>query len=348
MAEAIAALGDKLDRAAGGYNFTLLEDLTRDVSIRLDALEVKIEDRARDGSSSENWPISNRRCATSAAGLGDMRAAADTRTLEQEVRLLHDKLDDVADARALPDAFVEQAAQALARDVGARISAATPDALIGHLPDIHERLDVIGSVRAAPAALEQALRELTEELEALRTSRDLVDRGVTTLSDMRAEQAQIDRRMDARFSGVQDVLEKLVDRLGRLEREIVSEGGPRPPAPTGRPLAAPTPGRAALVDIPERGAESSRAQAEADPLAAEIAARAARRRRGGERQSRRRSTPISPPRAAPPTPPPWRPSGASRAKRPAKSRVGSRLRAARADAVQAASAAGPAQRGRRA
>jgi len=274
LAGAISALGDKVDRSGSAFNVSLLEDLTRDVSIRLDALETKIEDRARDTSASENWTHLELAVRELTEKLGEVRAAADTRALEQEVRRLHDKIDDAADAHALPNAFVEQAAQALARDVGARISAASPDALIGHLADINERLDLIGSARAAPAALEDAMHELTEELEALRASRDLVGRGVATLSDMRAEQAQIDRRMDARFSGVQDVLEKVVDRLGRLEREIASEAEPRPPAaPSVRPPGFAAANRPAMSDIPDRsGADARAALAEPDPLAVDIAA----------------------------------------------------------------------------
>jgi localization factor PodJL len=65
---------------------------------------------------------------------------------------------------------------------------------------------------------------------------------------MRAEQLQFDRRMDARFSGVREILEKLVEKL---DREPTAE----PPAPPAPRAPAPPPAatsRAAMLGIPDR------------------------------------------------------------------------------------------------
>ena len=100
------------------------------------------------------------------------------------------------------------------------------------------------------------MRELTEELEAFRVAREAVGRGAATLSDMRAEQMQFDRRMDARFSGVQDVLEKLVDRLGRSDGDVGRRRAPRAGAVA---LGAP-PARAGDARHPRPRAERARAR----------------------------------------------------------------------------------------
>ena len=273
LADAIADLDGKLDRVGGGGP-ALLDDLLHDIAIRLDGLETKFDGRAAEiRRPDEGFAHVELAVRELTEKLGELRAAADTRAVEQEMRVLQDKVDDLADTH-LSGAAVERTAQAIAREVGDRLSAASPEALIGHLQDIHERLDVIGSARPAPAALEQAMRELTEELEAFRSAREAVGRGAATLSDMRADQMQFDRRLDARFSGVQDILEKLVDRLGRLETEIVDDNAPRPPSPpSGRaaPSLSLSP-RAAMLDIPERGQSETRAPptfvANPTPLAA--------------------------------------------------------------------------------
>jgi localization factor PodJL len=231
----LAQILQRLDRQASAGSSLDIEDLVHDVSSRLAGIESKLSARPAD---------------TSDEGLAQLELAVrelterlgQGRSLEQEMRLLQDKLDELADAQA-PGAGAERAAEAIAKELTQRLAGAIPGALVGHVQDIHERLDAIASARPAPAALEQAMIELTEELEAFRSAREAVTRGVGTLSEMRAEQAQLDRRMDARFSGLQEVLERIVDRLGRADAVPVA------PAPRSAPVS---PSRAAFADIPDR------------------------------------------------------------------------------------------------
>ena len=105
-------------------------------------------------------------------------------------------------------------------------------------------------MRPSAATLEQTMVELTEELEAFRALRDTIGRGASTMSDIRAEQLQLDRRIDTRFSGVQEILERLVDRLDR-------DGGAEPSSAL-RTTPSSAPARAGMLDIPDRGAGDKR------------------------------------------------------------------------------------------
>ncbi len=261
LAEAIAELDGKLDRV-GGHGPSLLDDLLRDIAVRLDGMEATLTSRPADqGSTHEGLAHVELAVRELTEKLGELRAAADTRAVEQEMRVLQDKVDDLADARLSAPA-VEQTAKAIAREVGERLTAASPEGLLGHLQDIHDRLDVISASRPAPAALEQAMRELTEELDAFRSAREAVGRGAATLAEMRAEQLQFDRRMDARFSGVQDILEKLVDRL----KTETAADAPRSPPLAQR--ATPSFAQRGMQDIPERAPSETRAP---PPLVADMA-----------------------------------------------------------------------------
>ncbi len=255
LAQAITDLGARFEREGGAPPSSFLADLMQEVAVRLDTLESKIDVKGGESRSQDHgWMPVEQAVRELTERIGEVRAAADTRAVEQEIRVLQDKMDDLADAR-VSGVFVDQTAQLIARELSQRFSTANPEALLGHIQDIHERLDVISSTRPAPAALEQAMQELTEELEAFRSAREAVGRGAVTLSEMRAEQIQFDRRMDTRFAGVQDVLEKLVDRLGRMERDGNAEPTP-PSGPTSVRAAAPA--RTAMLDIPDRAASDAR------------------------------------------------------------------------------------------
>ncbi|HXT06652.1 MAG TPA: hypothetical protein VN715_06930 [Roseiarcus sp.] len=260
VADAIADLSARLDRDSGAPRAALLEEMVQDVAARLEGIENKLDARSSDAPPSDDGlahlELGMRELAER---IGDFGGVA------QGLRALQDRIDDIEPPGA-SGVLVEQTAQAIARDLATRLPAANPEALLGHLQDIHERLDAIASVRPGPAALEQAMIELTEELEAFRSAREAVGRGAATLSEMRAEQMQFDRRLDARFSGVQEILEKLVEKL---DRDLDAEPPPR--APTLPPAAT---SRAAMLNIPDRGAGERRPMTAPSPEAPQIAAQA--------------------------------------------------------------------------
>jgi localization factor PodJL len=238
LADAVAKLGAKLDRNGAAQAQAPYHDFVA----RLAQFEARL---AAARPADEHFAHLESEIGELAEKLNDFTAAADTRAVEQELRVLQEKLDDLADAR-MSNAFAEQTAQAVARALGERPEAGNPEALLGPLQDLQDRVKALASMRPSPAALEQTMIELTEELEAFRSAREAVSRGAATLSEIRAEQLQFDRRMDARFLSVQEILEKLVDRLN---------GGAQPAA---RPAEAPAAAQTALLDIPDRSASETR------------------------------------------------------------------------------------------
>jgi localization factor PodJL len=256
VAEALAELHAKLD---GDGDTSQTERFYQDVVQRLDSIEAQMASGAPTSPpSGDNIAHLELAVRELAEKLGDFGAIADTRAVEQELRVLQEKMDDLADAR-MSDAFAERTAQAIAHEIGERLPTLTPEPIAGPLRELQDRLDAALSQRPAPAALENTMVELTEELEGLRAAREAIGRGAATLSEMRAAQLQVDRRLDARFSGIQDVLEKLVDRLDRdLGAGTATRAAALAPA-----------GRVAMLDIPDRIAEETRAAAApiVDPVA---------------------------------------------------------------------------------
>ena len=248
LADAVAALGDRIDRMRPGEEPALhasiadlldrldglagrdsrLEGVLRDVGERLSGVEHRLSSPSTGG---DNWAHVEFAVRDLTEKVADLRAASDTRAVAQDVRALHEKIDDLAEISLRP------------------APAAAPvnhDALIEPLLDIQERLDKLASLRATPPALDDALSDFADQMDALRAAREEASREAATVADLRADHATFDRRMDARFSGVQDVLERLVDRITRLEREPASDAR----APVAAPMSFST--RPALPDIPDR------------------------------------------------------------------------------------------------
>jgi localization factor PodJL len=203
----------------------------------------------------------------------DQRAgpAIDTRPLEEALRALHDRLD-VGAASKVDSKFVEQAAdlfaERLARRDGPRVDA---DALASQISEIHDRLDALQPDTSSNAALESKVADLLAELDAtrrvlqslpatgIRENDDIAD----GLADLRAEQLSADKRTQTRLANLQDILERLVNRLGRVEDEVArvdesarahalsgaNVGQKVSPAGAGEALNA---AGAALRDIPDR------------------------------------------------------------------------------------------------
>ena len=275
--------------------------------------------RRADGDDPRTRPAhrSARRAAArhAAAGRGAARAARPARS------------------RAAPEhfdvKFVEQAADLLAERLERRSGGARRRRRRAGEPDRrHPRSSRRACNRAGPERRRSSgaspiwSTSSTRRVARCRRPRAPVDGAlVDGLAELRAEQEDSDKRTQSRLANVQDILERLVGRLGRLEDEIARVDDARAAAPAAAAAAAPrrrrlrapprfresrsAPSGAASRDLPERAAPvpPPRALDGADfllepgatltrPRAAEVA-RFSRRRRA-------RSTPISPPRAAPP------------------------------------------------
>ena len=251
LTDALAALGDRIERISPGdepaIHLSIAEVLDRIVEMA--GRDARIEAALRDvgervggverhmavaSASGEGWAPIEIAVRDLTQKVADLRSASDTRAVEQDVRALHEKIDDLAEISLA------------ARPAHAAHAPQSHDSLIEPLLDIQERLDKLASLRATPPALDDALSEFADQMDALRAAREEAARDSATVADLRADHATFDRRMDARFSGVQDVLERLVDRIARLERE---------PGPEARATAASPPSfamRPAMPDIPDR------------------------------------------------------------------------------------------------
>src|SRR5271156_4181087 len=171
------------------------------------------------------------------------RLPMDVRPLEHAVRELHEKLD-FRDAPQIDVRVIEQAADLLAKRLDLREgSALDTEALVNQISEIHGRIDLLNSTAESAAALERTVAELLDELEATRKtlrSPTMAPNSaapmIGDIAELRAEQKNSDRRMQARLADVQDILERLVSRLGRIEEEVgrAEEDGlePQRSAPT--------------------------------------------------------------------------------------------------------------------
>jgi localization factor PodJL len=189
-----------------------------------------------------------------------------TRSLEEALMALRDRLES-GPAEQLNLKFIEEVADLLAERLGRRGSAGIDaEALAGQIAAIHDRLDALQGAGSG-AALEQRIADLLDELDATRRAmlapQAPVAGGLADgFAELRAEQEDSDKRTQSRLSNVQEILERLVSRLGRLEDDIARVDEARAPAPA---AALPSPGApprfadepfravgAASRDLPER------------------------------------------------------------------------------------------------
>jgi localization factor PodJL len=193
----------------------------------------------------------------------------DIRPLEEALRALEARLE-AGQPPPLDARFVEQAADLIAervgRNDGQRVDA---DALASQISDIHDRLDALRE-DSPSAALERKIAELSTELESTRRAlqsppaaavRD-DDPVAGGLAELRSEQANADKRMQARLATLQDILERLDGRLERLEDEVArldEDAAASDSAAKSAPRVAPAPAseivNAASRDIPDRATE---------------------------------------------------------------------------------------------
>jgi len=203
-----------------------------------------------------------------------------TRSLEEALMALRDRLEN-GPAEHFDVKFVEEVADLLVERLDRRGNASASgggvdaDALANQIAVIHDRLDALQS--AGPgAALERRIADLVDELDATRRAMQTASAPIGGgFAELRAEQEDSDKRTQSRLANVQDILERMVGRLGRLEDDIarVDEGravapvaAPLPPAgPAAPPLGAPPRFAedsfravgAASRDLPERAAPAA-------------------------------------------------------------------------------------------
>jgi len=195
----------------------------------------------------------------------------DTRALEEALMALRDRLES-GPAEHFDVKFIEEVADLLAERLDRRVDAGAgvdAEALASQIALIHDRLDALHG--AGPgAALEQRIADLVDELDATRRAMQAPSAPVADgFAELRAEQGDSDKRTQSRLANVQDILERMVSRLGRLEDEIarVDEARAAAPVALAAPAAAapPPPGApprfpdepfravgAASRDLPER------------------------------------------------------------------------------------------------
>ena len=201
----------------------------------------------------------------------------DTRALEEALHALRDRLESRA-GRSISTSSSSRKSPTCSPNgsIGARGGAGVDaEALAGQIAVIHDRLDALQS--ASPgAALEQRIADLVDELDATRRAMQAPQAPVAGgladgFAELRAEQEDSDKRTQSRLANVQDILERMVGRLGRLEDEIARVDEARaaapvaaalrrlpaaaPPAPGAPPRFADEPFRAvgaASRDLPER------------------------------------------------------------------------------------------------
>src|SRR5262249_12639763 len=217
LASDVRTLGAKLDRVTpSAVPPDGMEDLLR----RMDALAVALESHPAP------------------------REAAAGGQIEAQLRRLTDKLDTV-DAAADQRGFQQLEAQ-LAR-LTQKLDAA--DARLGHLDTIeHAVADLVEQLQDARVgaldAAEQAARSAVREMMGASAGGD-VDTLKHELAELRATQADIDRRTQDMLETLQSTLERLVDRRRGIETALRAVGGVRvrePAAPIARePVHAPPP-----------------------------------------------------------------------------------------------------------
>ncbi|MGD0722544.1 MAG: hypothetical protein ABR970_16015 [Roseiarcus sp.] len=204
--QALRKLGDRSSPADTGP----LEDLMRDISAKLDrASQPAVDASAIETMIQEIGARIDRR----------PEIVVDTRNFEQSLAAIHDKIEQSALPRSAVEG-IEHALESLAGQIAARAGGREGGPVEAMLAELLARLDDIRqALRNSPAP---ALAAKDDDLFA----RDL--------AALRTDQTNADRRLQSTLGGVHDVLETLVDRIGRIEDDVARAG----PAPQERNGAA--------------------------------------------------------------------------------------------------------------
>ena len=145
-----------------------------------------------------------------------------------ELKELHGRVGDLAEAMARSPAppaaheIADRAALTILRSLEARgLTESANGALAREVSSLHDRLDAIHATLPPRGALESVVGDLVGQLDATRKAigalsdaqREIEPTYSAGLADLRADQAEIDRRMEDRLGRVHDVLERLIDRI---------------------------------------------------------------------------------------------------------------------------------------
>jgi localization factor PodJL len=148
-----------------------------------------------------------------------LSSAIDLSGIEKALQSLNAKIE-LGGASKVDREIIEQVADELAR----RLEIHEPkqvaaEVLAEHIVKVHSRLDALSTEPRQSS--ETIVRDLLQRLQSLPSSGTTAPAGLAAdLAQMRAEQANGDRRTQARLGGVQDILEKLVAQLANIEGEI--------------------------------------------------------------------------------------------------------------------------------
>ena len=216
LAASVKALNAKLESP---FPSPLVE-LMREISAKLDAAYPR-----------EATPLLDRRLADIADKLErmpeELRApAVDVQPLVEALHALEAKL--AAPPPPLDRDAAEQIADAVARrieDLAPSWTTADVQGLVEQLAAIHDRLDAIAGPTRRTEALEPLVRELLVRLQE--TQPEPGEPGQTVelarvaaeLSTMRLEREKVDQNTQARFEGVEQVLDRLIERLAVVASE---------------------------------------------------------------------------------------------------------------------------------
>ncbi len=155
-----------------------------------------------------------------------VREDAETHAIEPLLTEIVAKLDAIG-APMFDRSAIEEIADQVTRRLEHR-SAGQVDAevLTEQIANIHDRLDALTGPAGRSDSAQPLVRELLERLReaspaSISPGRDgspaIATALLSDLADLRAEQAEADRRTHTRLSGLQDILEKLAERLARIE-----------------------------------------------------------------------------------------------------------------------------------
>ena len=246
LIDVIQDLAERVERQPAAPDLSAVEDMVREIASRSAAVDSpdvrallrdvseKIESGARfDVNALTDWM--NR--------LEQRLQATDGARVERALRDLESRLAS-REYLSLDPHQVEAAAELIAQRLEAQNGlGANAETIFGQIADIQQRLDALSGVSESNAALERTIGDLITVFESTREhlqSAPMMERGdvgglAEDLAELKAEQANADRRMAQRLNRVQEILEGLTDRLRELE-----DDRERPTDP-GSPLVRPAP-----------------------------------------------------------------------------------------------------------